>query len=216
MKKKTLIFFKKYFVFSVKYVPLPFEDKKLSNSFKKMQNKGLIKLFALLFGLVSIYQLSFTYVAGRVEDEAKAFAAAKVSNTQPDYIAKREAVEAKYLDSMLGQDVYNIGIAKFTFAEVKEKELNRGLDLKGGINVILQISVKDILRGLANNSKDPIFNKSLAEADVQLRKTDKTYLDLFFEAYAKNGGKLASPDVFANKTLSDQINFQMSDSEVRP
>jgi len=214
--KKVLIFFKKYFVFSVKYVPLPFEDKKLSNSFKKMQNKGLIKLFALLFGLVSIYQLSFTYVAGRVEDEAKAFAAAKVSNTQPDYIAKREAVEAKYLDSMLGQDVYNIGIAKFTFAEVKEKELNRGLDLKGGINVILQISVKDILRGLANNSKDPIFNKSLAEADVQLRKTDKTYLDLFFEAYAKNGGKLASPDVFANKTLSDQINFQMSDSEVRP
>ena len=211
-----LFFFKKYFVFSVKYVPLPFEDKKLSNSFKKMQNKGLIKLFALLFGLVSIYQLSFTYVAGRVEDEAKAFAAAKVSNTQPDYIAKREAVEAKYLDSMLGQDVYNIGIAKFTFAEVKEKELNRGLDLKGGINVILQISVKDILRGLANNSKDPIFNKSLAEADVQLRKTDKTYLDLFFEAYAKNGGKLASPDVFANKTLSDQINFQMSDSEVRP
>ena len=214
--KKVLFFFKKYFVFSVKYVPLPFEDKKLSNSFKKMQNKGLIKLFALLFGLVSIYQLSFTYVAGRVEDEAKAFAAAKVSNTQPDYIAKREAVEAKYLDSMLGQDVYNIGIAKFTFAEVKEKELNRGLDLKGGINVILQISVKDILRGLANNSKDPIFNKSLAEADVQLRKTDKTYLDLFFEAYAKNGGKLASPDVFANKTLSDQINFQMSDSEVRP
>ena len=181
-----------------------------------MQNKGLIKLFTLLFGLVSIYQLSFTYVAGRVEDEAKAFAEAKVPNTQQDYVGKREAVEAKYLDSMLGKDVYNIGIAKFTFAEVKEKELNRGLDLKGGINVILQISVHDILKGLANNSKDPIFNKSLADADVQLRKTDKTYLDLFFEAYEKNGGKLASPDVFANKTLSDQINFQMSDSEVRP
>ena len=181
-----------------------------------MQNKGLIKLFTLLFGLVSIYQLSFTYVAGRVEDEAKAFAEAKVPNTQQDYVGKREAVEAKYLDSMLGKDVYNIGIAKFTVAEVKEKELNRGLDLKGGINVILQISVHDILKGLANNSKDPIFNKSLADADVQLRKTDKTYLDLFFEAYEKNGGKLASPDVFANKTLSDQINFQMSDSEVRP
>ncbi len=181
-----------------------------------MQNKGLIKLFAILFGLVSIYQLSFTYVAGSVEDKAKAFAEAKVPNTQADYIAKREAVEAKYLDSMLGRDVYNIGVAKFTYAEIKEKELNRGLDLKGGINVILQISVRDILRGLANNSKDPIFNKSLAEADEQLRKTDRTYLDLFFEAYEKNGGKLASPDVFANKTLSDQINFQMSDSEVRP
>ena len=181
-----------------------------------MQNKGLVKLFAILFGLICIYQLSFTYVAGRVEDEAKAFAEAKVPNTQADYIAKREAIEAKYLDDKMGQDVYNLGFTKFTYAEVKAKELNRGLDLKGGINVILQISVKDILRGLADNSKDPIFNKSLAEADVQLRKTDKTYLDLFFEAYAKNGGKLASPDVFANKTLSDQINFQMSDSEVRP
>ena len=181
-----------------------------------MQNKGLVKLFAILFGLICIYQLSFTYVAGRVEDEAKAFAEAKVPNTQADYIAKREAIEAKYLDDKMGQEVYNLGIAKFTLSEVKEKELNRGLDLKGGINVILQISVKDILKGLADNSKDPIFNKSLAEADEMLRKTDNTYLDLFFEAYAKNGGKLASPDVFANKTLSDQINFQMSDSEVRP
>ena len=181
-----------------------------------MQNKGLVKLFAILFGLICIYQLSFTYVAGRVEDEAKASAEAKVPNTQADYIAKREAIEAKYLDDKMGQDVYNLGFTKFTYAEVKAKELNRGLDLKGGINVILQISVKDILRGLADNSKDPIFNKSLAEADEMLRKTDKTYLDLFFEAYAKNGGKLASPDVFANKTLSDQINFQMSDSEVRP
>lgn len=181
-----------------------------------MQNKGLIKLFALLFGLVSLFQLSFTYVANRVENKAKAFAEAKVSNTENDYVSKREKVESQYLDSMLGQDVYNIGIAKYTFAEVKEKELNRGLDLKGGINVILQISVKDILKGLANNSKDPIFNKSLAEADELLRKTDRTYIDLFFEAYEKNGGKLASPDVFANKTLSDEINFQMSDSEVRP
>lgn len=181
-----------------------------------MQNKGLVKLFALLFGLVSIYQLSFTYIAGRMESDAKAYADAKVPSSQADYIAKREKVESQYLDSMLGQDVYNIGITKYTFAEVKEKELNRGLDLKGGINVILQISVKDILKGLANQSKDPIFNKSLAEADEQLRKTDRTYLDLFFEAYAKNGGKLASPEVFANKNLSDEINFKMSDSQVRP
>ncbi|MDO4229795.1 MAG: protein translocase subunit SecDF [Capnocytophaga sp.] len=181
-----------------------------------MQNKGLIKLFALLFGLVSIFQLSFTYVANRVENKAKAFAEAKVSNTESEYVSKREKVESQYLDSMLGQDVYNILITKYTYGEVKEKELNRGLDLKGGINVILQISVKDILKGLANNSKDPIFNKSLAEADELLRKTDRTYLDLFFESYQKNGGKLASPDVFANKILSDEINLQMSDSEVRP
>ena len=84
-----------------------------------MQNKGLVKLFAILFGLICIYQLSFTYVAGRVEDEAKAFAEAKVPNTQADYIAKREAIEAKYLDDKMGQEVYNLGIAKFTLSEVK-------------------------------------------------------------------------------------------------
>ena len=67
--------------------------------------KGLVKLFAILFGLICIYQLSFTYVAGRVEDEAKAFAEAKVLNTQADYIAKREAIEAKYLDDKMGQEV---------------------------------------------------------------------------------------------------------------
>ncbi|MFJ1378059.1 protein translocase subunit SecDF [Capnocytophaga canimorsus] len=181
-----------------------------------MQNKGLIKLFALLFGLVSLYQLSFTFITNRVEGDAEAYAKAKVADSESNYVDKRSKIEAKYLDSMLTKDVYNIGIAKFTYGEAKEKELNKGLDLKGGINVILQISVKDILKGLANNSKDPIFNKSLADADELLRKTDQTYLDLFFEAYAKNGGKLASPDVFANKTLSEEINFQMSDSEVRP
>ncbi|MFJ1262153.1 protein translocase subunit SecDF [Capnocytophaga canis] len=181
-----------------------------------MQNKGLIKLFALLFGLVSVYQLSFTFVANRVENKAKAFAEAKVLSSETDYVSKRERVESQYLDSMLGQSVYNIGVTKYTYGEVKEKELNRGLDLKGGINVILQISVKDILKGLANNSKDPIFNKSLAEADELLVKTDRTYLDLFFEAYQNNGGKLASPEVFANKALSDEINIQMPDNEVRP
>ncbi|MDO5607392.1 MAG: protein translocase subunit SecDF [Capnocytophaga sp.] len=181
-----------------------------------MQNKGLIKLFAFLLVAVSIYQLAFTFIANRVENKAKAFAEAKVAATESEYVTKREQIETKYLDSMMSKDVMNIGIAKFTYAEAKEKELNRGLDLKGGINVILQISVKDILKGLANNSKDPIFNKSLAEADENLRKTDRTYIDLFFEAYEKNGGKLASPDVFANKTLSDEINFQMTDNEVRP
>lgn len=181
-----------------------------------MQNKGLIKLFAILFGLVSLYQLSFAFITNRVENKAKDFADAKVSNSEANYIAKREGVESHYLDSMQNKEVFNIGIAKYTYGEAKEKELNKGLDLKGGINVILQISVRDILKGLANDTKDPVFNKSLAEADENLRKTDRTYLDLFFEAYEKNGGKLASPDVFANKTLSDEINFQMSDNEVRP
>lgn len=181
-----------------------------------MQNKGLVKLFAILFGLVSIYQLSFTYIASRVEGKAVKFAEETVPSSVPDYNLKREQVQSKYLDSLANETVYNIGIAKYTYKEVKDRELNQGLDLKGGINVTLQISVRDILKGLADNSQNPIFEKSLVEADKGLRETDRTYLDLFFEAFEKNGGRLSAPDVFGNKTLSGVVNYQMSNNEVRP
>ncbi len=179
-----------------------------------MQNKGLIKLFALLFGLVSIYQLSYTFITSKVEKEATVFAASRVPQAEDNYVGKREVVAASYLDSIgdntiLGYTNYN---------EAKKKELNKGLDLKGGINVTLQISVKDILKGLANNTKNPVFNKALADADAATRSSDATYIELFFEAFdnIKGETKLASPDIFANKGLSDEINFQMSDDDVKP
>ncbi|MCJ7467130.1 MAG: protein translocase subunit SecDF [Maribacter sp.] len=179
-----------------------------------MQNKGLVKLFALLFGLVSIYQLSYTFIASKVEKEAKVFAASRISDSENDYVAKREALEASYLDSIGSNSI--LGFTDFN--EAKKKELNKGLDLKGGINVTLQISVKDILKGLANNTKNPIFNKALADADTASKSSDDTYINLFFEAFDKIKGdtKLASPDIFANKGLSDAVNFQMSDDEVKP
>lgn len=179
-----------------------------------MQNKGLIKLFALLFGLVSIYQLSYTFIVNKAENDAEAFAISRIPETEEDYIAKREALEAKYLDSIGDNTI--LGFT--TFNEAKKKELNKGLDLKGGINVTLQISVKDILKGLANNSKNPIFNKALADADAASKNSDDTYVDLFFDAWDEISGdtKLASPDIFANKGLSDEVNFQMSDDEVKP
>ncbi|MFI2742640.1 protein translocase subunit SecDF [Zhouia sp. PK063] len=180
-----------------------------------MQNKGLIRLFAVLFGIVSIYQLSFTFFTGEVEEKAQEYAENAVPSTEQDYVAKREKLEASYLDSVGTQDKF-LG---FTYNDAKEKELNKGLDLKGGMNVILQISVKDILKGLANNSKNPVFNKALADADEALKSSDNTYLELFFDAFSKDADgktKLASPDIFANKNLSDQINFNMSDDEVKP
>ncbi|WP_300025668.1 protein translocase subunit SecDF [uncultured Maribacter sp.] len=179
-----------------------------------MQNKGLIKLFALLFGLVSIYQLSYTFVTSKVEKEANTFAASRISESEEGYIAKREAAAASYLDSIGNNPVFGYT----NYNEAKKKELNKGLDLKGGINVTLQISIKDILKGLANNTKSPIFNKALADADAAASNSDDTYIDLFFEAFdnIKGDTKLASPDIFANKGLSDEINFQMSDDEVKP
>lgn len=179
-----------------------------------MQNKGLIRLFAILFGLVSIYQLSYTFIASKLEKDAEAYAVSRISEAEDDYVAKREALEASYLDSIGDNTV--LGFT--SYEDAKKKELNKGLDLKGGINVTLQISVKDILKGLANNTKNPVFNKALADADNASKSSDQTYLELFFEAFdnIKGDTKLASPDIFANKGLSDDINFQMSDDEVKP
>ena len=170
-----------------------------------MQNKGLIKFFAILFALVSIYQLSFTFVSSKIKSDAKSFA-----NGNPEK-------ELKYLDSIGKEKVFNLGFANFTFNEVKDKQINKGLDLEGGINVILQISVKDVLKGLANNSKNPIFNKSLADATANMQG-NKSYIDKFFEAFEANSKgtvKLASPDIFANKTLQGELDFKMTDKEAQ-
>jgi SecD/SecF fusion protein len=172
-----------------------------------MQNKGLIKFFAILFALVSIYQLSFTFVASKVKNDAKSFAGGNPEK------------EVKYLDSIGKEKVFNLGFTNFTFNEVSDKQINKGLDLEGGINVILQISVKDILKGLSNNSKNPVFNKSLADATAN-QKGNQTYLDAFydaFEANSKGSVKLASPDIFANRSLQGEggVDFQMTDAQVQ-
>jgi SecD/SecF fusion protein len=176
-----------------------------------MQNKGLIKVFAILFGLVCIYQLSFTFITNNVESEAEDFARQKISENVENYSALRDVEQQNYLDSVANNEI----VAGITYSDAKDKELNKGLDLKGGINVILQISVKDILAGLANNTDDPAFNQAIAEADEASTDSQDDYVDLFFEAFNNiPDAKLASPDVFANKTLSDEINFEMSNGEV--
>lgn len=166
-----------------------------------MQNRGLVKFFAILFALVSIYQLSFTFVASSVESKAKAFA--KGNSEQ----------ELKYLDSIGKEKVF----MSFTYNDVKDKKINKGLDLEGGINVILQISVKDVLKGLANNSKNPVFNQALDNATKNLQG-NQTYIDAFFKAFNEASAgktKLASPDIFANKNMqgTDGVNFKMTDAE---
>jgi len=183
-----------------------------------MENKGLVKLFAILFGLVSIYQLSFTFKANQVEGKAKEIAISKIAESEAEYDTKRGIEEVRYLDSLSSQEVFNIGIANYTYGEVKDKAMNLGLDLKGGINVILQISVKDILIGLANDSKDPVFRKALSDAEELQKDSQNTYLEDFFTAFdiIKGETKLASPDIFANRTLSDEITFNMTDDDVQP
>ena len=183
-----------------------------------MQNKGLVIMFALLFGLVSIYQLSFTFKGNQIEAAAQQYAVEAVAESENNYDSKRTVERLKYLDSLNKKEVFNIGIATFNYDEVKEKAMNLGLDLKGGINVILQISVKDILLGLANESKDPVFRKALDDAEELQKDSQNTYLEDFFLAFESSEGdnKLASPDIFANRTLSEDITFNMTNDEVKP
>ena len=179
-----------------------------------MQNKGLIKLFAILFGIVSLYQLSFTWFTNGVEDKAKTYAESKSDDGKE--IAKLERV---YLDSIANKPVIDLGFAQFSYNDIKDKELNLGLDLKGGINAILQVSVKDILIGLSNESKNPIFNEALAKATEAQRNSDDRFLDLFFDAFEKTSAgsvKLSDPSIFGNKSLREKINFKLSDKEVMP
>ncbi len=179
-----------------------------------MQNNSLIRIFGILFGLVSIYQLSFTFIAGQQEDKAAAYAQATISEETADYATLRDLAEINYLDS-----IGNLPIYGFTsYNDAKQKELNKGLDLKGGINVILQISIRDVLKGLAENTKNATFNQALNDADVLQKSTDEPYVESFFAAFdaIKVDAKLADPAVFANRTLSDEINFEMSDDAVKP
>jgi SecD/SecF fusion protein len=177
-----------------------------------MQNKGLVKLFAVLFGLVSIYQLSFTFKNNQIDNAAKTYAESKYNDSEDINDA-----EVHYIDSLANVEAFNIGIASFTGKEVKEKSMNLGLDLKGGLNVILQISVKDILVGLSNKSKDPAFNKALLDAEEIQKDAQESYLESFFAAWenVKGDQNLASPDIFANKDLDGIIDNSMSDSEVK-
>src|SRR5690606_10437929 len=170
-----------------------------------MQNKGLIRFFAILFAIVCVYQLSFTYVANKVKKDALAFSGGDRQK------------EVAYLDSIRKEKVY-LG---HTYEEVEAKQINKGLDLEGGINVTLQISVKDIINGLANNSQNPVFVKALSETD-KTRKAQESYLDAFFRAFDqanKEAGstvKLASPDIFANRNFDDtEININTSDADVK-
>ena len=170
-----------------------------------MQNKGAITLLAIALALVSLYQLSFTWKTNQVEKAAKEFA-----QGNPDR-------EKAYLDSIANQEVYNVlGIAQYTYKECKELELNLGLDLRGGMNVTMEVDVADVVRSLANNTPDPAFNQAIQEAIKMRNSSPKDFVTLFgeaFETIAPNA-QLASPDLFGTVELKDKIKIGATNKEV--
>jgi SecD/SecF fusion protein len=173
-----------------------------------MQNKGIIRFFAIVLAIACLYQLSFTYVTNRVEKKAAAFGAGDADKTQA------------YLDSIGSQVVYNIGLQKFTYNQVKEKEINLGLDLRGGMNVILEVSVRDIIRGISNSADEPILIAALTKTDEISKKSQDNYLEIFFrELDALNSQQgnqpYSSPLLFGSKELIDKLGFNATNDDFK-
>ena len=142
-----------------------------------MQGKGVVKLLAVLLVIAGIYQLSFSFVTRKVEKAAVEYAAAFDES-------ERASKEAYYLDSIQNQPVYSfLGMVDFSYKQCKEKEVNLGLDLKGGMNVMMEVSVPDIIEVLSGHSTDPVFVQAIQMANEQHLNSQRDYVDLFGDAF---------------------------------
>jgi SecD/SecF fusion protein len=144
------------------------------------------------------------------------YAKVKVTDNDGKELAK---FEKSYLDSVGNIKIINLGFAEYSYNDIRDKEMNLGLDLKGGINAVLQVSVKDILIGLTNESKNVPFNQALLAADEAQKNSSDTYLNLFFIEFEKvaNGTTLGDPSIFGTKSLADKgISFDKTNAEIKP
>ncbi|MCT4047315.1 protein translocase subunit SecD [Elizabethkingia anophelis] len=173
-----------------------------------MQGKGLITTIAIILGLICINELLPSFYANRIEKEAQALSGGN---------------EVKYKKELekLSKDTLNLGFTKLDYRSAKEKEMKLGLDLKGGINVLLEINQRDLVNDLTNYSTKPVLVEALNRTDAAQKFSTKTYIDNFFvqfDAVNKEKGtnvKLSNPEVFGTQKLSDQIKFNTPDDEVK-
>ena len=189
-----------------------------------MQSKGAIRFVAVLLALACLWQLSFTVVTMRQENKAEKFAAAaveaakqsaafaKVSDADKafylDSIQKEE--NRHYLDSISSEKVY----FGYTYKDVKSKEINLGLDLKGGMNVMLQVQLKDLVKALAGDSNVPEFNQALALAQERSVDSRNDFITLFAEAWEETAGGMPLAQVFGTYEMRDKITAETSNAEV--
>ncbi len=167
-----------------------------------MRNKGAILTLLIALTLVCVYQLSFSLKSVSIKKQAKEFAQGN------------EVKEQKYLDSIQNEVVYDILITKYTYREVMERELNFGLDLKGGMSVILEVSTVDVLKSLANHSQDTTFNKALALAKQMQKQYNRDYITLFGEAFEQIDPNASLAAIFTTQELRDRINYDTPNEEV--
>ena len=163
-----------------------------------MQNKGFVKVFAVLLTLVCLFYLSFSFVTRHYNNKAA------------EYAAGDPAKESAYLDSLSTQKVW-LG---YTLKECREMEITLGLDLKGGMNVVLELNVADVIRSLSNNNQDENFNKALDLAYAHQAGSNKNFIDLFAEEYKALDSNARLSAIFSTFELKDKITPQSTDAQV--
>ena len=160
-----------------------------------MQNKGFVKVLAVLLTLVCLFYLSFSFVTGYHMDKA----------------AQDPKGAAHYLDSVQNEKVW---LGSYTLKQCREMEIGLGLDLKGGMNVILEVSVPDVVKTLADNKTDEAFNKAIAQAAKEQVTSQEDFITLFVRAYKKEAPQVKLAELFATQQLKDKVNTRSTDAEV--
>jgi len=172
-----------------------------------MQNKGFVIVLTVIVTALCLYYLSFTFVSTRVQQDAVDYA---TDSNGVVNLTKKQG----YLDSVWSKPVYNLFGAEFTYKEVKDNELSRGLDLQGGMHVTLEVSPVDIIKGLSGNSKDSSFVKALASAYQKQKNSQENFSTLFFESFREdNPGRKLAP-LFASTATRGRISLNDGDEIV--
>ena len=161
-----------------------------------MQNKGIVKVIALLLTLVCIFYLSFSFVTNHYESKAAAMG---------------EEAGQEYLDSIMNQKVY---LGTYSLKQCREMEIGLGLDLKGGMNVILEVSVPDVVMVLADYKKDAAFVKSMQDAKKEEETSQDDFISLFIKHYKQNAPGHRLAEIFATQQMKGKVSTQSTDSEV--
>jgi len=192
-----------------------------------MQNRGAIKFFAIAFALVCLYQLSFTFVTSRVETKAKEYATSEIAVQQANKLAKGNKALETYLmdsisksrkkyyeDSVSNVVVYDIFVTGYTYKECKERQINLGLDLKGGMNVVLEVSIGEVVNALSGNSQDPVFRQAMTMAYEKQKNSGDGFVTLFGESFNEIDPNARLASIFLYEFKEKGITTSSTNEEV--
>jgi SecD/SecF fusion protein len=192
-----------------------------------MQHKGVVKFFAITFILVCLFQLSFTVISYYYSGKSDDYANSPQVKTMAKQMAQGNPLKEEYYfdsisksrmeyfnDSMASVNVFNILLKQYTLKDVREREINLGLDLKGGMNVTMAVSVPDVIRALSGYNQDPTFLKSLQKAINKEKTSTRDFVDLFAESFKETDPNAKMAAIFNTVELKDKINYNSSNDEV--